>query len=112
LSLSTAPELVPIEWYSFYSVATRIVDQEGPKSRIQVHQNKYTLDRSLATIFAVGFWSSFWVWNRLGSPVVFIETGLFLLLLIVFELEHGYHWQLWGDSVIVETYALMWRSEK
>ena len=70
------------------------------------------ISASLATVLVVGFWSSLWIAWGLGNSLVLIETVAFLLLLIVFEDEHAFHWRLWGDSLIAETYALLWRSKK
>jgi hypothetical protein len=100
------------EWSAFYSVASRLLEREGSKSRLPVHQSKYTLDRSLATVFALGFWSAvaFSLLFKTWGP--FAEVPVFLFLVHVFDQEHAYHWRLWGDSIIAETYALVWRRQK
>ncbi len=112
---SLAPESVKDslhEWPAFYAVASRVIGQRNVKSRLQVHQNKYTLDRSLATVFAIGFWSAIVFWCLLANATLLLEAGAFLFLAYVFDQEHAYHWRLWGDSIIAETYAILWRAKE
>lgn len=100
------------EWFAYYPVASRLLEREGSKSRLPVHQSKYTLDRSLATVFALGFWSAVVLSLLFKTWGPFAEVAAFLLLVHVFDQEHAYHWRLWGDSIIAETYALVWRRQK
>jgi hypothetical protein len=98
-------------WLPFYSVATRVIEQESTKSRLPVHQSKYTLDRSLGTVFALGFWTSLAMCVRLPAATALPPAAAFLVLVHAFEQDHARHWRLWGDSVIAETYALVWRKK-
>ncbi len=99
-------------WSAYYPVASRLLEQEGSKSRLPIHQSKYTLDRSLATVFALGFWSAFAFCLLFRTWGAFAEVAVFVLLVHIFDQEHAYHWRLWGDSIIAETYALVWRRQK
>ena len=101
-------------WRSFQLVSTRMIEQKGLKSRFQIHQYKYTLDRSLATVFAFGFWSAVALLIMAISRwrLISAEAAMFLFLLYVFDDEHAFHWRLWADVVVADTYAAVCGSKK
>jgi len=97
----------PVNWRGFQLVATRVLQQGETKTRYQIHQYKYTLDRSLATVFSLGLWSSvpllathFSEWRFL-----LLEAGAFLFMAFVFDDEHAFHWGLWADVLVADSFA-------
>jgi hypothetical protein len=95
-------------WRTFQLVATRSMQQGEAKTRYQIHQYKYTLDRSLATAFAIGAWSS--VLLLAGTKEWTVGLSGFVLcafLSFVFDDEHAFHWGLWADVVIADAYAYL-----
>ncbi len=96
-----------VNWRAFHLVATRVLQQGEKKTRYQIHQYKYTLDRSLATVFSIGLWSSIALLAIHASEWQFLslEAAAFLFLAFVFDDEHAFHWGLWADVLVADSYA-------
>jgi hypothetical protein len=97
----------PVEWRAFQLVATRVLQQGERRTRYQIHQYKYTLDRSLATVFSLGLWSSLALIAIHNTEWLFLslEAAAFLFMAFVFDDEHAFHWGLWADVLVADSYA-------
>jgi hypothetical protein len=102
-------ENTPVDWRAFQLVATRVLQQGEKKTRYQIHQYKYTLDRSLGTVFSLGLWSSMALIAVHNSEWLFLslEGAAFLFMAFVFDDEHAFHWGLWADVLVADSYAAL-----
>ncbi len=104
-------------WSSFYPVAKSRVAQQLTQSLIVTYQNKYTLHRSLAIASAIWFWLTYflaWFGAAIslqaedGPRWLPVLLSLFLSVLAVWGFSESYrfHWKMFGNSVISETFVL------
>jgi hypothetical protein len=110
---------VPLIWREFYPVAKTLLSQKLTYSLVATYQNKYTLHRSICVASAWLFWLS--VLANAGalltqcSSDVFPGNWLLLVLLPIaaavsalgFGSSYLYAWTLFGDSIVTETYCLL-----
>ena len=111
-------------WYEFYPVAKSYILNNSKHSLIGTYQNKYTLHRSLSAASALWLWGNaicllyirFVLDTEDSIPDGYVEPyiGLMLLwlfssflLMKIFESSFRYNWQLWGNTIVTESYALM-----
>lgn len=105
-----------LEWREFYPIAKVYLSQNVPTSLVATYQNKYTLHRSIAMIGAILFWISLlallvayyygasggwspkfsWLWSL---------SGFGCLLVWNFSSSYLYYWQMFGNTIITETYS-------
>jgi hypothetical protein len=106
-SIQVPAEATPVNWRAFHLVATRMLQQGEKKTRYQIHQYKYTLDRSLATVFSLGLWSSMALLaiHRPEWRFLSFEAAVFVFMAFVFDDEHAFHWGLWADVLVADSYA-------
>jgi hypothetical protein len=109
-----------LTWQEFYPVARSYLLQNTSYSLVVTYQNKYTLHRSVATASALWFWlgligivggaftvhcyggaSPYWGW---------LVTLTLVALVLVWGFSNGYlfHWQNFGNSIVTETYSLLY----
>lgn len=107
-----------LEWRQFYPVAKSYIAQRLTYSLIATYQNKYTLHRSLTTGAAGLFWLS--VLGLVGGLVTLhfkgVEPNWFglgsllafsILVIWGFSGSYMYHWQMFGNTIITESYSLI-----
>lgn len=108
-----------LTWRQFYPLAKTTLVNSNRRSLLTTYQNKYTLHRSIAASAACLFWIS-------GASVVVASASVFIrdadpphwwllggtllasvFLVTGFSATYAYYWTLWGDTVITESYALL-----
>lgn len=112
-----------LKWRQFYPVARCLLAQRLSRSLLTTYQNKYTLHRSVATAAAALFWLC--LFTAAGALPTLVAGGLqphwplLGLLLIgavafaaVFSESYMYHWGLFGDTVVTETYSVLFEPRK
>lgn len=106
----------PLEWREFYPIAKSFLAQRVTSSLVSTYQNKYTLHRSIATAAALLFWISL---IAIGVAKLTFDkpeqspSYLLLSILVIsgLALVHGfsasyiYHWEMFGNTIITETYS-------
>jgi len=124
-----APLLIPVyaafkldhdnaKWRVLYPVSKSYLSRTLPTSLVSTYQNKYTFHRSIAAASAILFWLSFL--GTAGSLVIlypgggspnWASLGTLLLGSIAiawgFSASYQYHWQMFGNTIITETYSLI-----
>lgn len=114
-----AGESMTLEWREFYPIAKSYLAQRLSNSLVSTYQNKYTLHRSIATAGAALFWLSFAALvgsffasggGELGYSRVwlFLVGCLGLLLTGGFSASYIYHWEMWGNTIVTETYSRLY----
>ncbi len=113
-----------LEWREFYPVAKAVIAQEQRYSLVATYQNKYTLHRSLAVTAAGLFWASVFllvaciVARRCGVPgnpnwaLQAAVPPLSLFAVWGFSASYLYAWTMFGDTIVTETYALIFASRE
>jgi len=109
----------PLNWGQLYPVARCLLSQRLNRSLVTTYQNKYTLHRSIATAAAGLFWLC--LLTIIGAAITLQTNGpqphwmlltAFLVgagsLAAVFSESYMYHWGLFGDTVVTETYSLLY----
>jgi hypothetical protein len=101
-------------WRQFYPLAKIQLTEKLSHSLVSTYQNKYTLHRSVTAGGILWFWTSLTLlamgvhlpnsepyWAGLGAMP-------FLSIFVVWAFSDGfaYNWQLFGDTLITESYAL------
>ncbi len=109
-------------WSSNFRIAKSLLAQEVGHSLVSTYQNKYTLHRSIATAFAIGFWFQIvlMIILRVNGQDIALATWAWMIPILVvqvalvnfFARSFGYYWVLFGDALISETYAMLWRQKK
>lgn len=114
-----AADATALEWREFYPIAKSFLAQRVSNSLVSTYQNKYTLHRSIATAGAALFWLSvaalvgalfthaagelshnyFWL-------IVLLCSGL--LLTGGFSASYIYHWEMFGNTIVTETYSRLY----
>lgn len=108
-----------LEWRQFYPVAKCLLAEKLVRSLVATYQNKYTFHRSVVAASAMLFWltlifsAAAWLFLGLGDPKpIWLMLGLLLVGSIVviwnFSSSYMHHWEMFGNSVITETYSLLW----
>lgn len=108
-----------IEWRQFYPIAKIFLSQRLSTSLVTTYQNKYTFHRSVVTICTVFFWITFFslITARffLSTPlesqpywwaliVILISTLVFIWN---FSSSYLFHWEMFGNTIITETYSIL-----
>lgn len=110
-------------WSAFYPVAKSWISQDLQHSLISTYQNKYTLHRSLTIASVIWFWLSatmivFWLafschFNAGPRLIPMVLSIVFSLMAAWgFSESYKYNWQMFGNTVITESFMLLSRSEK
>lgn len=108
-----------LEWREFYPIAKSFLAQRVPNSLVSTYQNKYTLHRSIATAGAALFWLSLAAVvgaaltsgaGELGHSYVWLGLLLCggLLLTGGFSASYVYHWEMFGNTIVTETYSRLY----
>jgi len=109
---------IDLDWRQFFPVAKIYLAQRSTTSLVSNYQNKYTLHRSITTICAVLFWLTLlallgsFIAIKLGTQTANCELLFTLLLLSVifvwgFSSSYMYHWEMFGNTIVTETYSLL-----
>ncbi len=110
----------PLTWVELYPVAKSYVLQRLNYSLLPTYQGKYTLHRSISTAGALLFWLSFLsligtkvalLWFDIPEPRWLFLTSLAvggLILVWNFSGSYVYNWELWGNTVITESYSILY----
>jgi hypothetical protein len=116
-----SPDGVPLSWREFYPVAKALISQHVKYSLVTTYQNKYTLHRTLAAVSVALFWAS--LLSLIGGVVTRAIVGahmtpnwLLLAVLLLASLgsvagfysSYLYTWRLFGDSIVTESYFLLY----
>ncbi|MHB8345949.1 MAG: hypothetical protein ACYDHM_01995 [Acidiferrobacterales bacterium] len=105
-----------LEWREFYPLAKTYLARAAKKSLASVYQNKYTLHRSITAAAALLFWASLVV---IGVSIIFgaefMQSPNYLLLSFLamsalvlvrgFSASYIYNWEMWGNTLVTETYS-------
>lgn len=113
-----ASDGIELEWRHFYPVVKSYLAQRLVYSLVATYQNKYTLHRSVTTASAVLFWFSLlatiggFVTHRTNGPepnwaLLLSLLGGAILLVCGFSASYMYHWELYGNTIITESYSLL-----
>jgi hypothetical protein len=108
----------PLKWSQFYPIAKAILAQHLRASLVVTYQNKYTFHRSLATASAAGIWGAVFI---AAACLIFLPQGHIhpdygilaaiaaCLSLMVWGFADGfnYHWGMWGNTIVTETYTVL-----
>lgn len=109
----------PLEWRQFYPVAKSLLQERLKHSLVTTYQNKYTFHRSIAFAFALLFWLSVSALlfatgaQCVGAPYeprwpILVTLAPFSFIAAMgFSSSYLYAWQLFGDTLITETYCLL-----
>jgi len=106
------------KWRILYPISKCYLSRALPTSLVSTYQNKYTFHRSVAAASAVLFWLS--SLGTVGSALILYAGGptptwaLLVTLLLAsiaiawgFSGSYQYHWQMFGNTIITETYSLL-----
>lgn len=111
-------DLPDMNWSQFYPIAKNHLQRNNTASLVSIYQNKYTLHRSITTAAATVFWLCI-ATMLIGVYAKFhlcieprwapMTTLLIGCLIIVwgFSSSYAYHWKLFGNSIITETYSIL-----
>ncbi len=112
-----APKGNPLEWREFYPLVKSFLSQRLTNSLVPTYQNKYTLHRSITAASALLFWLcilSLFGALRSDLSVPLLCYGLLLLFALAalflvwgFSSSYIYHWEMFGNTVITESYSLI-----
>jgi len=109
-----------LNWAQFFPLAKCYLSTNLVSSLVANYQNKYTLHRSITTaatllfwvcILAIGLgvvcmrWCSISVVPRWG-PLVILDF-FSLVLVWGFSDSYLYHWKMFGNTIVTETYSLI-----
>jgi hypothetical protein len=121
--LTLAAPGLTLDWRQFFPIAKSYLAKNLPSSLVAVYQNKYTLHRSLATAAAAWFWLNvaglagggitryfFGVSPRWGLHAVF--AAISIVLVWGFSSSYLFHWEMFGNTLITETYAAFHEPKK
>src|SRR5690349_20493444 len=106
-----------LDWRQFYPVAKSFIAQNARHSLVATYQNKYTLHRSFVTIAAFLAWLNLLslvtggiAYRIAGVGPRWCMLGILLVgslcLIWGFSGSYLYHWQMFGNTTITESYAL------
>lgn len=112
----------PLEWREFYPVAKSFLAQRVANSLVATYQNKYTLHRSITTAGALLFWVSLItivVARFTGGEQEHLPSYLLLSVLLIgglvlvwgFSASYIYHWEMFGNSIVTETYCKLYEPQ-
>ncbi|WP_439609602.1 hypothetical protein [Hydrogenophaga sp.] len=118
------PEKIGFDWTQFYAVAKNYVARNSSTSLISTYQNKYTLHRSITTAAVVLFWAA--LISLIGGSAMscyipeFSPRWGILSFLIAMSLtvvwassdSYAYNWMLFGNSVVTESYSILFEPKK
>lgn len=107
-----------LDWRQFYPVAKSYLSQHLDSSMVANYQNKYTLHRAVAMAGVVLFWLSLAALIMAAAtdsaevPLVsfsFLSGLLFSALVLVsaFGSSYVYHWSMFGNTIVTETYSYL-----
>jgi hypothetical protein len=106
-------------WEQFFPVVKSYLSRNLTCSLVATYQNKYTLHRSITAAAAGLFWLS--IVSTAGSAISYYWKGIaphwgllvtlsFLALLLVwgFSSSYMYHWKMFGNTIITESYSIIY----
>ena len=110
---------IRLTWRQFYPIAKTYISQNVKHSLYATYQNKYTLYRALSTLGVLSFWVGFIA--VIAGAICIAQFGtphprwwLLVSILIIsisivwgFSAGYRYSWLLFGDTVIIEAYTLL-----
>jgi hypothetical protein len=109
---------IRLEWPQFYPVVKSYLSEHLSYSLVTLYQNKYTLHRSITMAGVILFWLSVLacilaaIAHSCGIAanwplLVGLALGSFFLVWS-FSASFMLHWQLFGNSVVTESYSLLY----
>lgn len=111
-----------LTWRQFFPVAKSYLSRNLTHSLVSTYQNKYTLHRSITAAAAVLFWLSTAILST-GAALCFykgISPHWWLLIPTIiasivviwgFSSSYAYHWLMFGNTIITESYSLLFGSK-
>ncbi|WP_426307224.1 hypothetical protein ACN9MJ_08750 [Acidovorax facilis] len=118
------PKDEPLTWTKFYPVVKNYVHRHSTISLISLYQNKYTFHRSITIAAAALFWLCALtliatVYATLQTTLPLPRWGILISLLTLsttiawgFSDSFAYNWKLFGNSIITESYTLIFEPKK
>ncbi|MCR6476874.1 hypothetical protein NU688_12005 [Variovorax sp. ZS18.2.2] len=108
----------PLTWGQFFPLAKSYLARNFSQSLVSNYQNKYTLHRSVALASACLFWMCLAgiaagviaIHYGYASPrwwILFFLGGFSLVSVWGFSGSYAYNWRLFGNSIVTETYSLI-----
>jgi hypothetical protein len=109
------PSVTQPGWREFFPVAKSVIAQHLKYSLVATYQNKYTLHRSLVTAATVLWWLSIAgmlagalpLWASPHWPALAALAAFALLLVWGFSGSYLYHWKMFGNTIVSESYAFL-----
>jgi len=110
---------VNFAWRQFYPVVRSYLAQRLKYSLVETYQNKYTLHRSVMVASATLCWLSLLallgglIISMLNGPAPnwifsFLLLGLSTVFVWAFSSSYAFYWQMFGNTIITEAYAILY----